>query len=109
MAKAVLLFDAVAWYDEDGVRHEADKYDRDGNLNEVDITPDKEFDRLAKIGAVAKAGSAAAETTGDETVEQLKDAYSLAELREIAAAEGVEGEFKSKADAAEAIAAHRAA
>jgi hypothetical protein len=45
--KAIVLFDAVAWYDEDGVRQEADRY------AEVEL-PQSEFDRLSALGAVEK-------------------------------------------------------
>jgi hypothetical protein len=101
--KAQLIADAIAWHDEDGVRHE-----EDGRGTEVDL-PSKEFDRLSELGAVAKAGSAAAETSGDETAEQLADTFSLAKLKEIAASEGVEdaSSFKNKSDAASAIVANR--
>lgn len=107
MAKAVLLADAIAWYDEDGVRHEAD-----GRGAEVDL-PDADYERHLAAGNIAKpgAGAAAAETTGDETAEELADGFKLAELKAIAEAEGVETEdlASSKTAYADAITAHRAA
>lgn len=59
MAKAVLLFDAVAWVDEDGNRQEAD-----GKGTEVDL-PAGELDRLKKMGAVAAPSSKAAKEAAE--------------------------------------------
>lgn len=68
MAKAVLLFDAIAWVDEDGTRH-----DVDGKGKEADVTPKDEFDRLVKLGAIAapkskNAKEAAAEAAAEAEV-----------------------------------------
>lgn len=54
MAKAVLLVDALAYLDDDGVRHEVD-----GKGTEVDL-PTAAFDFHEKAGNVAKAGTKAA-------------------------------------------------
>lgn len=64
MPKAVLLVDALAWYDDDGVRHE-----QDGKGSEVDL-PDKAFKHHKDAGSVAaprsKEAKAAAEGSESE-------------------------------------------
>ncbi len=65
MPKAVLLADAIAWHDEDDLRHEAD-----GRGTEVDLPADA-FDRHKKAGNVAAAGSKAAKSAGEPEAETV--------------------------------------
>ena len=63
MAKAVLLADAIAWYDEDGLRHEAD-----GKGSEVDL-PAADFERHLAAGNIAKPSSKAAKEAAEPEAE----------------------------------------
>ena len=63
MPKAVLLADAIAWYDEDGERHEVD-----GKGAELDL-PTADFERHLAAGNVAKPSSKAAKEAAEPEAE----------------------------------------
>lgn len=58
MAKAILLADAIAWYDEDGIRHEAD-----GRGTEVELPKDA-FEQHKEAGNIAAPSSKGREVRG---------------------------------------------
>lgn len=64
MKKAELLFDSVGYRDEDGATYHAakdsDEYKEQGYVE----VPDKEFDRLKKLGAVREPGKSDASSAG---------------------------------------------
>jgi hypothetical protein len=64
MAKAILLVDAIAWIDEDGVRQEAD-----GKGSEVDLPADA-FKHHEEAGNVAAPRSKAAKEAAEGESEE---------------------------------------
>jgi hypothetical protein len=105
MTDAVLLFDSVAWYDEDGDRQEAD-----GKGTTVDL-PGDEFDRLEELGAVAKPGSKAVKALAgaepepeiSDEVAALIEEHDLKTLRKMAKDAGSTASMPTKVAAAEAL------